>query len=63
MRERFSVVMERMTLELQGVPCITLEDAVPDNLGAHFAFPDINFSSVRAANHSLKSCGQPSAAD
>jgi len=30
MRERFSVVMERMTLELQGVPCITLEEAEPD---------------------------------
>jgi DNA polymerase V len=30
MRERFSVVMERMTLELRGVPCITLEEAEPD---------------------------------
>lgn len=30
MHERFSVVMERMTLELQGVPCITLEEATPD---------------------------------
>jgi DNA polymerase V len=30
MRERFSVVMERMTLELRGTPCINLEDAVPD---------------------------------
>jgi DNA polymerase V len=30
MRERFSVVMERMTLELRGTPCITLEEAPPD---------------------------------
>jgi DNA polymerase V len=30
MRERFSVVMERMTLELQGIPCITFEEAPPD---------------------------------
>jgi DNA polymerase V len=30
MRERFSVVMERMTLELRGTPCLTLEDAPPD---------------------------------
>jgi DNA polymerase V len=30
MRERFSVVMERMTLELRWTPCVTLEDAPPD---------------------------------
>lgn len=29
-RERFSVVMERMVLELQGVPCIGLEEVTPD---------------------------------
>ena len=30
-RERFSVVIERMVLELQGVPCIGLEQGRPDN--------------------------------
>ncbi len=30
MRERFSVVMERMVYELRGVPCIALEDVTPD---------------------------------
>jgi DNA polymerase V len=30
LRERFSVVMERMVHELQGTPCIALEDAPPD---------------------------------
>ncbi|MBS7532311.1 Y-family DNA polymerase [Ancylobacter sonchi] len=30
MRERFGVVMERLVLELQGVPCIGLEDAPAD---------------------------------
>lgn len=30
LRERFSVVMERMVLELQGVPCIGLEHGTPD---------------------------------
>ncbi len=29
-RERFSVVMQRMVLELRGVPCIALEDHIPD---------------------------------
>jgi DNA polymerase V len=29
-RERFSVVMQRMVLELRGVPCIALEDHTPD---------------------------------
>jgi DNA polymerase V len=29
-RERFSVVMERMVLELRGVSCMTLEEVVPD---------------------------------
>lgn len=30
MRERFSVVMERMVYELRGVSCIALEDVAPD---------------------------------
>ena len=30
-RERFSVVLERMVLELRGVPCIDLERSRPDN--------------------------------
>ncbi|MEA2950929.1 MAG: polymerase [Alphaproteobacteria bacterium] len=29
-RERFSVVMQRTVLELRGVPCIALEDHIPD---------------------------------
>lgn len=29
-RERFNVVMQRMVLELRGVPCLELEDHVPD---------------------------------
>lgn len=29
-RERFSVVLERLLLELRGLPCITLEEAPPD---------------------------------
>ena len=29
-RERFSVVLERMVLELRGVPCIGLEEVAPD---------------------------------
>jgi DNA polymerase V len=29
-RERFSVVMQRMVMELRGVPCIALEDVSPD---------------------------------
>ena len=29
-RERFHVVMERMVLELQGVPCIDLQEVTPD---------------------------------
>jgi DNA polymerase V len=29
-REQFTVVLERTVLELQGVPCIALEDAAPD---------------------------------
>ncbi|EKS35374.1 Y-family DNA polymerase [Afipia clevelandensis] len=29
-RERFNVVMQRMVLELRGVPCIELEDHIPD---------------------------------
>jgi DNA polymerase V len=29
-RERFSVVLQRMVLELRGIPCIALEDHVPD---------------------------------
>lgn len=29
-REQFGVVLERTVLELQGVPCIALEDAAPD---------------------------------
>ena len=29
-RERFSVVLERLVLELRGVPCISLEEAPPD---------------------------------
>lgn len=30
-RDRFSVVMERMVLELRGIPCIDLERSRPDN--------------------------------
>jgi DNA polymerase V len=30
MRDKFSVVMERMVMELQGVPCIGLEHGTPD---------------------------------
>lgn len=29
-RERFSVVMQRMVMELRGVPCIAFEDVAPD---------------------------------
>src|SRR5262249_42147758 len=29
-RERFNVVLERLVLELRGVPCIRLEEAPPD---------------------------------
>ena len=29
-RERFSVVMQRMVMELRGVPCIAFEDVTPD---------------------------------
>jgi DNA polymerase V len=29
-RERFNVVVERLVLELRGVPCISLEEAAPD---------------------------------
>jgi len=29
-RSQFSVVMERMVLELQGIPCLQLEDGTPD---------------------------------
>lgn len=30
MRERFSVVMQRMVMELRGIPCIVFEDVTPD---------------------------------
>jgi DNA polymerase V len=32
-RERFNIVLERLVLELRGIPCIALEEVTPDRKG------------------------------
>jgi hypothetical protein len=34
-RERFSVVLERMVLELRGIACLGLEEVTPDRKRGH----------------------------
>ena len=52
-RERFSVVMQRMVLELRGVPCIALEDHIPDRksiiASRSFGRPVTTFQELREA--------------
>lgn len=52
-RERFSVVMQRMVMELRGVPCIALEEVAPDSKSVmasrSFGRPVTTFQELREA--------------
>lgn len=52
-RERFSVVMQRMVMELRGVPCIALEEMTPDRKSVmasrSFGRPVTTFQELREA--------------
>jgi DNA polymerase V len=52
-RERFNVVMQRMVMELRGVPCIALEEVAPDRKSVmasrSFGRPVTSFQELREA--------------
>ena len=52
-RERFSVILQRMVMELRGVPCIDLEDVTPDRksimASRSFGRPVTTFQELREA--------------
>ena len=58
-RERFSVVMQRMVMELRGVPCIDLQEGTPDRksimASRSFGRPVTTFQELREAVSSYAS--------
>lgn len=58
-RERFSVVMQRMVMELRGIPCISFEDVAPDRKSVmasrSFGRPVTSYKELREAVSSYAS--------